>query len=126
MTDNQENKEYKVGYKKPPREHQFKPGQSGCPKGRPRLIQDFNTDFQDELEEVIKIQEGGKLKPITKQRALIKRLITNALGGNASSIKIVTAILSKMPFKVEDIEQDLSTEDAKILQQFIERKINHE
>lgn len=27
---------YEVGYKKPPQEHQFKPGQSGNPKGPPR------------------------------------------------------------------------------------------
>jgi len=28
-------REYKVGNKKPPKEHQFKPGQSGNPKGPP-------------------------------------------------------------------------------------------
>ena len=27
---------YEVGYRKPPKEHQFKPGQSGNPKGRPK------------------------------------------------------------------------------------------
>ena len=124
MTD--KNKEYKVGYKKPPKSCQFKPGQSGNPKGRPKLIQDFNTDFQDELNETIPIQEGGKAKCITKQRALIKKLVANALNGNASSMKIITAYLSKLPIKVDDLEKDLSIEDAKILQNFIERKINND
>lgn len=39
MGNNKENqKDYEVGYKRPPREHQFKPGQSGNPKGRPKKI----------------------------------------------------------------------------------------
>jgi hypothetical protein len=120
------NKEYEVGYKRPPVKNQFKTGQSGNPKGRPKLVQDFPTDFQDELEEVINIQEGGKSKPITKQRALIKRLIANALNGNASAIKLVTMVLSKMPVKVDDIEKDLSLDDAKILEEFIKRRTNNE
>lgn len=114
---------YEIGYKKPPKEHQFKPGVSGNPKGRPKLVQDFKSDFQDELEEVITLKEGGNIKTMTKQRALIKRLITNALNGNAASIKLVTSIISSMPIKPKDIEEDLSVEDAKILQDFINRSL---
>ena len=58
---------------------------------------------------------------MTKQRALIKRLITNALNGNAASIKLVTSIMSSLPIKPKDIEEDLSVEDAKILKDYIER-----
>ena len=119
MTDT--NKDYEVGYKKPPKEYQFKPGVSGNPKGRPKLIQDFKSDFQDELEEVITLKEGGNIKTMTKQRALIKRLITNALNGNAASIKLVTSIMSSLPIKPKDIEADLLIEDAQILKDFIER-----
>lgn len=119
MSDN--SKDYEVGYKKPPKEHQFKPGISGNPKGRPKLVQDFKTDFQDELEETITVKEGGNIKTMTKQRALIKRLITNALNGNAASIKLVTSIMSSLPIKPKDIEEDLSVEDAKILKDYIER-----
>lgn len=119
MTDT--NKDYEVGYKKTPKEYQFKPGVSGNPKGRPKLIQDFKSDFQDELEEVITLKEGGNIKTMTKQRVLIKRLITNALNGNAASIKLVTSIMSSLPIKPKDIEADLSIEDAQILKDFIER-----
>lgn len=115
------NNDYEVGYKKPPKEYQFKPGISGNPKGRPKLIQDFKTDFQDELEETITLKEGGSIKTMTKQRALIKRLITSALNGNMTSIKLVTSIMSTLPIKPKDIEENLSIEDAQILRDFIER-----
>ena len=61
---------------------------------------------------------------MTKQRALIKRLITNALNGHAASIKLVTSIMNSMPVKKDDIVEDLSDEDTKILQDFIERNTN--
>ena len=32
-------KDYEIGYKKPPKHTQFKPGQSGNPKGRPQKPQ---------------------------------------------------------------------------------------
>ena len=34
---------YKVGYKKPPIENQFKEGKSGNPKGRPLGSKNFST-----------------------------------------------------------------------------------
>ena len=114
-------KEYEVGYKKPPKEYQFKPGESGNKKGRPKRFQDFKSDFQAELEETITLKEGNNVKTMTKQRALIKRLITNALNGHAPSIKLVTSIMCSMPVKNEDLSEELSVEDAKILQDFIER-----
>ncbi len=38
MTSDAEDPDYKVGKGKPPKEHQFKPGQSGCPTGRPKKV----------------------------------------------------------------------------------------
>ena len=56
---------------------QFKPGTSGNPKGRPKLVQDFKTDFQDELEETITLKEGGSVKTMTKQRAFCAAMREN-------------------------------------------------
>lgn len=127
MTNDRENKkEYEVGYKRPPREHQFKPGQSGNPKGRPKKNKSFSEDIKDEMNELIQIQEQGKLKKITKQTALVKRVVTDALSGKTSAIKLLFQILSSKDFEVKDLEEDLSQEDQTILADYIKRSINYE
>lgn len=44
---------YEVGKGKPPKEHQFKPGQSGNPKGLPKGTKHLSTWIQEMLNEEI-------------------------------------------------------------------------
>jgi Family of unknown function (DUF5681) len=61
-----------VGYKCPPRDHQFRPGQSGNPGGRPKGARNFKTELREELSELVTIREGKRDVQVSKQRALIK------------------------------------------------------
>ena len=124
---NSKEKDYEVGYKKPPKEHQFKPGKSGNPKGRSKLVKDFKTDLAEELQEKISINESGKSKVTTKQRAFIKKVIASALNGNACSIRILTQMIASYAKDLEQtVPEELSAEDNEILQLFLERSQNNE
>jgi Family of unknown function (DUF5681) len=57
-----------VGYRRPPRNRQFKPGQSGNPTGRPKGAKNFATALAEELDAPITATENGKRKTISNER----------------------------------------------------------
>ena len=50
-----------TGYKMPPVEHQFKPGESGNPGGRPKKLPNMKDELYDAVSEPIIV--GKKRKP---------------------------------------------------------------
>lgn len=75
-----------VGYGNPPKHSQFKKGQSGNPKGRPPKKMFINA-VVDILDEEIEITLGGKKMKVTKQEAVIQKVIFEALNGKPQAIK---------------------------------------
>jgi hypothetical protein len=81
--------DYVVGYGKPPKHTQFKPGESGNPAGRPKGTKNFATDLQEELTETIHVTEQGQSKQLSKQRAVIKTLVARAMKGEPRATELL-------------------------------------
>jgi Family of unknown function (DUF5681) len=72
----------KIGYKSPPRNMQFKKGQSGNPKGRPKGARNFATVIDKELGTKIEVTENGKRRRISKREAIVKQTVNKAASGD--------------------------------------------
>ncbi len=112
-----------VGYGSPPKHTQFKPGQSGNPKGRPRGTKNLKTDLEEELGEMIVVREGGNPKTVSKQRAMVKSLTAKAVHGDARAMVIAFDLMCRLLHadEAEDTARGLSPDDKAILKAFEKR-----
>jgi hypothetical protein len=63
-------RDYEVGYGKPPRHTRFKPGRSGNPRGRPSGSKNLSTLLNEALNEPVIVAENGGQRKISKRRAI--------------------------------------------------------
>ena len=76
--------DYKIGYKRPPAAHRFKPGQSGNPAGRPKGRKKFATLLQEIVNRKVSI--AGSTKKITMGEAVLRKIFgVGRLGGRQSA-----------------------------------------
>ena len=87
----------KVGYRKPPAEHQFKKGVSGNPKGRPKekpvgagepSCGVFDIVLK-ELGRQIKVTESGKRRKMTVLQAMVRGACNKGLQGDLKAISLL-------------------------------------
>lgn len=71
-----------VGYRRPPKQHQFKPGHSGNHKGRPKRPPTTYSIMMKVLREPIWITVDGQRKRVTKDEARLMALFNKAASGN--------------------------------------------
>jgi hypothetical protein len=103
--------DYTVGYKKPPRHTQFRPGQSGNPKGRPRKSATLDEILAKELLASICFAQGGRRRRTSVLGALIKLFIHAGLKGD---LKAGALLLNRFG----SLKQTELDNLAELLQQF--------
>ena len=108
--------DHAVGYGRPPKHHQFKPGRSGNPQGRPRKTRSIEAMIKRELDQTVKITEGGREQRISKREAIVKQFVNRAIKGDPKPLQLMLEHLEKH----KDIEPFTATaaDDVELLKAF--------
>ncbi len=123
MSDEQNDGDYEIGYGRPPRDSQFKPGRSGNPRGRPRGSRNLATLIEQELSAKVAVNEGGKRRILPKRVVIAKRFVNKAAEGDIRTLqtlfRVTDLALAEPERAATDSEPEkLGADDRAILKAF--------
>jgi hypothetical protein len=98
MTEKHENgPNYEVGYKKPPKETRFKPGQSGNPKGgkRKETGDGIAHALSSALNDTVQVTVGGNPQTLSKKEYMVETLGVQAAKGSKRALKGLIKLLKR-------------------------------
>jgi hypothetical protein len=81
-----------VGYKRPPVDRQFKPGQSGYPKGRPKGRKNLKTIFVEVLNKKVKLRDKKGTRTVSLLEAMIEVQANKAIAGDTRAFTTIIQI----------------------------------
>jgi hypothetical protein len=115
--------EDRVGYGRPPKAARFTPGRSGNPKGRPRGTRTVGAILQDVIRQKVAVTEGGKTRRVPAIEGMLRRLVNDALRGDAGAVKLLLSLAERYGDSPEATIKlaDMLREDQEILAQYLQQ-----
>jgi hypothetical protein len=108
--------EDKIGYGKPPKHSQYKPGQSGYPRGRSKGARGFKTLVMKTLKAPVKVTSEGKSRKVTTIEAMLLRLREKGVvGGDHRSLALLLHLAETYCEYELAAAVSLSVEDSDVL-----------
>jgi hypothetical protein len=107
-----------VGYCRPPVENQFKPGQSGNPKGRPKGRKSEAKMLDEVLQRKVAIREAQGRRKITVLEAILHRFAEDSLKGNTKSAAFLLGRYAATTAIGQDAPE-LSADDKAVMDGFL-------
>lgn len=105
-----------VGYGKPPKAHQFKPGQSGNPKGRPKGPGNLLKLIGRHAAKKVTVIENGEQKKMAKMDVVISAMFNKAAKGDVAAARLLTNLVrAATQLNGDDYQSDYSDEDIKAI-----------
>lgn len=117
---------YLVGYRKPPVEHQFKPGNRAAARRgrRPRTPNTPKAVIAKVMSELVEVTSGGRVTKMSKSEAIVRRLVQRTMNGDDKAldqlIKFGFNLNDHVPASAE-IKRDYGAEVRAKLDQMAER-----
>jgi Family of unknown function (DUF5681) len=112
-------RDYEVGYGKPPRHTRFEPGRSGNPRGRPPGAKNMKTLLSKALNELVVVTEPGGRRKVSKREAIVTQLVNRSAKGDYKAIQILLGMLRDIEGDTDAHSSDAAFTEAD--QQIIQR-----
>jgi hypothetical protein len=103
---------YAVGYGKPPRQTQFKKGQSGNPNGRVKGSKNLATLIMAALNAPVVVTQNGRRKTITKLEAMTTQLANKGASGEFKATHLLLGMIQLFEDRSNVPEQTKVVEEA--------------
>lgn len=94
---------YVVGRGRPPEGGKFRKGDGRNRGRRKKGTKNFATDLREELNSKITVKVGGEPRQVTRQRALVMRLMDNASRGHTQAIKLIMDYAERLGIAIEPV-----------------------
>src|SRR6476646_4418794 len=108
-------RDYEVGYGKPPCHTRFEPGRSGNPRG----AKNMKTLLNKALNELVIVTENGGRRKVSKREAIVTQLVNRSAKADYRAIQILLGMLRDIEGHAEagSADPDVFTEtDQQIIQ----------
>jgi hypothetical protein len=127
--------EYKIGPGCPPKQYQWKPGQSGNPKGAkrkvPSVLPDLKLLVERALNEKVTLNQGEKKRILTKAAVGIEQLVNQYAKGDRHARRDLIALADKLGIDLtagqgKGIQEALAPQRKAILDAYVRRRSESE
>lgn len=105
--------DYEVGYGKPPKHTQFKPGHPGRRRGTRKGPATLSEQLDRILAERVDVNEGGARRRMSKEEVFLRQLVSRSISGDRQASKLLLDYLQHR--QAEPGRQDSGATDAFLL-----------
>jgi hypothetical protein len=125
--------EYKVGPGRPPKEYQFKPGQSGNPKGAKRKPRSIAPDLKQALERAldkkVRLKERDRERTVSMAVAGIEQLVAQYVKGDRHARRDLFLLADKLGVDLlagggKAVEEAIAANHEAILDAYLYRQFD--
>ena len=115
--------DYDVGYCRPPKKSQFRPGQSGNPTGRREASPTIGSRLRALIYSKVTVTEQGRTRRISRLDLMLRQLGNDAIRGDKRAFKLLMEFLHRYDVAVEGAvrSEEMTSDDLEILSEYLRK-----
>ena len=115
--------DYEVGYRRPPWETRFRPGQSGNPTGVRKVGKSIGARLRELMNSKVTVTEQGRSRRISRLDVMLRQLANDAMRGDQRAFRLLMDFLHRYGAEAEGAvrSEEITSEDLEILSDYLRR-----